>query len=71
MPLWMSLTTRIEDTSIKSTGLFAVKGRLFNKIIQKQIDVVNHLDKYLSEDNNSGIIVDKKMREVLKKMMSL
>lgn len=49
VPLWMSLTTRIEDTNAKATGLFAVKGRLFNKIIQKQIDVVNNLDKYLSE----------------------
>jgi dual specificity tyrosine-phosphorylation-regulated kinase 2/3/4 len=37
VPLWMSLPTRVEDTNIKITGLFAVKGRLFQKIIQKQI----------------------------------
>ena len=33
VPLWMSLPTRIQDTSIKSTGIFAVKGRIFQKII--------------------------------------
>jgi dual specificity tyrosine-phosphorylation-regulated kinase 2/3/4 len=37
VPLWMSLPTRIEDSNIKTTGLFAVKGRIFQKIIQKQI----------------------------------
>ena len=33
VPLWMSLPTRIQDTGIKSTGIFAVKGRIFQKII--------------------------------------
>lgn len=37
VPLWMSLPTRIQNTTAKATGLFAVKGRLFSKIIQKQI----------------------------------
>ena len=32
------------------TGLFAVKNRVFAKIIQKQIEVVNNLDYHL--DNN-------------------
>jgi hypothetical protein len=43
----MSLPTRIEDTGVKATGLFAVKGRLFQKIIQKQIEVVNNLNYYI------------------------
>jgi hypothetical protein len=44
----MSLPTRIADTNIKTTGLFAVKGRIFQKIIQKQIEVVNNLDYYIT-----------------------
>ena len=40
MPLWMSVKTRMpnEHTAV---GLFAVKNRVFSKIIQKQIDVVH------------------------------
>jgi dual specificity tyrosine-phosphorylation-regulated kinase 2/3/4 len=30
-------------------GLFAIKGRLFDKIIKKQIEVVQNLDYYLNE----------------------
>jgi dual specificity tyrosine-phosphorylation-regulated kinase 2/3/4 len=44
LPLWMSIPTKIEGVSQKVSGLFAVKGRLFNKIISKQIDVVENLE---------------------------
>jgi|JI10StandDraft_1071094.scaffolds.fasta_scaffold380854_1 hypothetical protein len=44
----MSLPTRIQDTGVKATGIFAVKGRIFQKIIEKQIEVVKNLDYYLS-----------------------
>ena len=50
VPLWMSIDTRIEDRGGRVTGLFAVKNRVFSKIIQKQIEVVNNLDYHL--DNN-------------------
>ena len=50
VPLWMSIDTRIEDRGGSVTGLFAVKNRVFAKIIQKQIEVVNNLDYHL--DNN-------------------
>jgi dual specificity tyrosine-phosphorylation-regulated kinase 2/3/4 len=43
LPLWMSIPTKIEGINQKVSGLFAVKGRLFNKIISKQIDVVENL----------------------------
>jgi dual specificity tyrosine-phosphorylation-regulated kinase 2/3/4 len=36
IPLWMSVKTRTPDKQT-SAGLFAVKNRLFTKIIQKQI----------------------------------
>lgn len=42
--MWMSIPTKIEGVNQKVSGLFAVKGRLFNKIISKQIDVVENLE---------------------------
>lgn len=71
VPLWMSLPTRIQDTGIKATGIFAVKGRIFQKIIEKQIEVTKNLEYYINEQNNSGIIVDKKLSDILKRMLSL
>ncbi len=71
VPLWMSLPTRIQDTGVKSMGIFAVKGRIFQKIIEKQIEVVRNLDLYLYEQNYSGIVVDNKIADVLKRMLSL
>lgn len=48
VPLWMSIETKIEDSNLpRVTGLFAVKNRVFSKIIQKQIEVVNNLDYHL------------------------
>lgn len=45
VPLWMSIETKIEEkNNLRVTGLFAVKNRVFSKIIQKQIDVVSNLD---------------------------
>lgn len=40
----MSIPTQIPGHQQKYLGLFAVKGRLFNKIISKQIDVVQNLE---------------------------
>ena len=54
VPLWMSIDTRIEERGGgRVTGLFAVKNRVFAKISQKQIDVVNNLDYHL--DNHVDI----------------
>jgi len=48
VPLWMSIETKIEDCGgDRVVGLFAVKNRVFSKIIQKQIDVINNLDYHL------------------------
>lgn len=48
VPLWMSIETRIEgQEGLRVTGLFAVKNRVFSKIIQKQIEVVSNLDYHL------------------------
>jgi dual specificity tyrosine-phosphorylation-regulated kinase 2/3/4 len=48
VPLWMSIETKIEERNGgKVTGLFAVKNRVFSKIIQKQIEVVSNLDHHL------------------------
>lgn len=43
VPLWMSLKTKIDNTSKYAEGLFAVKGRKFEEIIRKQIDVAKKL----------------------------
>jgi len=50
VPLWMSIDTRVEESNNRVTGLFAVKNRVFAKIIQKQIDVVNNLDYHLDQN---------------------
>jgi dual specificity tyrosine-phosphorylation-regulated kinase 2/3/4 len=48
VPLWMSIETRVEGkTAPRVVGLFAVKNRVFSKIIQKQRDVVANLDHHL------------------------
>ena len=55
----MSIETRIEDRGGRVTGLFAVKNRVFAKIIQKQIEVVSNLDYHL--DNNVPIFPNKEL----------
>ena len=50
VPLWMSIDTKIQGRGSKVTGLFAIKNRVFAKIIQKQIEVISILDYHL--DNN-------------------
>lgn len=52
IPLWMSLKTlvRRKGCDMIKYGLFAVKGRLFDKIIKKQIEVVQNLEHYLVEE---------------------
>ena len=46
----MSIETKIEERNNRVTGLFAVKNRVFAKIIQKQIDVVSNLDYHLDHN---------------------
>ena len=67
----MSIPTKIDESEERATGLFAIKGRLFNKIIQKQIDVIENLDFHLGRDNNSGIRLDSETKEILKRMLEL
>lgn len=58
IPLWMSLKTlvRRKGCDIIKYGLFAVKGRLFDKIIKKQIEVVQNLEHYLVEEVRYKVI---------------
>lgn len=58
LPLWMSLETLVTNSGGQArldTGLFAVKGRFFDKIIQKQIRVCNNLEEILKDRTYSGI----------------
>lgn len=78
VPLWMSIETKIEERSARVTGLFAVKNRVFSKIIQKQIEVVNNIDYHLDNNvkhpfiqNYSGIVIREDIRQVLKLMLAL
>ncbi len=45
VPLWMSLKTivRRKNQEVIRYGLFAIKGRAFDKIIKQQLEVVQHL----------------------------
>lgn len=49
LPLWMSVKTRLPSQRV-AMGLFAIKNRVFTKIIQKQIEVVENLDYHLKEN---------------------
>lgn len=48
----MSLKTLVKrkGEDIIKYGLFAVKGRLFDKIIKKQIEVAQNLEHYLTKE---------------------
>ena len=69
----MSLKTIVKKNSTEHIkyGLFAVKGRLFDKIIRKQIEVIQNLDHFLYEENYSGIVLEDDLRALLKKMLAL
>ena len=56
IPLWMSLKTIVTKNGkeLIDYGLFAVKGRVFDKIIERQIEVISNLDSYIDK-NYSGI----------------
>lgn len=49
IPLWMSLKTIVKrkHQEVIRYGLFAIKGRAFDKIIKQQLEVVQHMDQYL------------------------
>ena len=51
VPLWMSLKTIVKrkNQEVIRYGLFAIKGRAFDKIIKQQLEVVQHMDHYLYE----------------------
>jgi dual specificity tyrosine-phosphorylation-regulated kinase 2/3/4 len=80
IPLWMSLKTLVhrKGCDMIKYGLFAVKGRLFDKIIKKQIEVANNLDHYLNEEvqhsiiqNYSGITLELDLKQALRRMLSV
>lgn len=69
----MSLKTIVKrkNKELIRYGLFAVKGRTFDKIIRKQLEVVQNLDKFLAEENYSDISLDDDLKYLLKKMLAL
>lgn len=73
IPLWMSLPLLVEVKGKleKKFGLFAVKGRVFQKIIDKQVDVIKNLDYFITQENYSGIKADAAIVKVLKGMLEL
>ena len=64
IPLWLSLKCRIESGGKKSirTGLFAVKGRAYDKILIKQRSVIDNLGgllgDYLHDWDNYELLFD-------------
>ncbi|KAL4503310.1 hypothetical protein ABPG72_000916 [Tetrahymena utriculariae] len=73
IPLWMSLKTIVKHKGqeLIRHGLFAAKGRVFENIIEKQIEVVKSIDTYIDEHNYSGVQVDQDLRYLVKKMLVL
>ena len=69
----MSLKTIVKrrNQEVVRYGLFAIKGRAFDKIIKQQLDVVQHMDKYLYEENYSGIVLEEDLKVLLKRMLAL
>lgn len=49
----MSLKTFVNKNGqeLVRCGLFAVKGRIFEKIIERQMEVISRLDEYVAEEN--------------------
>ena len=71
--MWMSLKTivRRKGQEVVRCGLFAIKGRAFDKIIKQQLKVVEHLEQYIYEENYSGIVLEEDLKVLLKRMLAL
>jgi dual specificity tyrosine-phosphorylation-regulated kinase 2/3/4 len=61
----------LKENLRRSLDCFAVKGRLFQQIIHKQVEVIENLDWYLTQENYSGIKPDAAIVKVLKGMLEL
>ncbi|CAD8084924.1 unnamed protein product [Paramecium primaurelia] len=72
IPLWLGnkIIVKHHDKEVIEQGLFAVKNRAFDQIIQKQAHVVKNLDHYL-DNNYSGIKVDLEIRLLLREMLTI
>lgn len=73
IPLWMSLKTIVKDKEkeVLRQGLFASKGRVFEKIVEKQMHVVANLNTYIDDHNYSGVKVDEDIKFLVKSMLAL
>jgi dual specificity tyrosine-phosphorylation-regulated kinase 2/3/4 len=69
----MSLKTIVKKRGVEviKYGLFAIKGRAFDKIIKQQLEVVQNIEHYLYEENYSGIVLEEDLKILLKKMLML
>ncbi|CAK66716.1 unnamed protein product (macronuclear) [Paramecium tetraurelia] len=72
IPLWLNnkIIVKHHNKEVIEQGLFAVKNRAFDQIINKQIHVVKNLDYYL-DNNYSGIKVDLEIRLLLREMLTI
>lgn len=66
----LPLLVDTEDSgTISSYGLFAVKGRGFQEIINNQKKIISNLEKVLLEKNYSAIRIDRALLTVLRGML--
>ncbi|CAD8110996.1 unnamed protein product [Paramecium primaurelia] len=72
IPLWLQnkIIVKQNNKEIIEQGLFAVKNRSFDQIIQKQAYVIKNLDYFL-DNNYSGIKVDLEIRLLLREMLTI
>ncbi|CAD8148760.1 unnamed protein product [Paramecium octaurelia] len=74
LPLWMSYDTQVinyKGQKVMAQGLFAVTGRSFSKIVEKQIKILTNLEFVLREQNYSGIQVSPLLTQLLKGMLAI
>ncbi|CAD8165073.1 unnamed protein product [Paramecium octaurelia] len=74
LPLWMSYDTQVinyKGQKVMAQGLFAVSGRSFSKIVEKQIKILTNLEFVLREQNYSGIQVTPLLTQLLKGMLAI
>ena len=69
MSLPLLVPNKVGSSFCQKEGLFAVKGRLFPEIINKQRCIISRLDEVLETENYSRIELSGGMKKVLKGML--
>jgi hypothetical protein len=71
MSLPLLVPSKAGSSYCQKEGLFAVKGRLFPEIIQKQRKVIAKLDDVLNHENYSRILLSPATRAAIKGMLCI